>query len=203
MSVELSKPSGSAEDPDRAAASAPEVGAFRQGSALSQWALARYLVGRAIGTSLSLSLLILAVAVFALAAVVQWTTHATFWTVLIVIVGLLVLAFRGVVRWVLRRLTAADHYGPLEDRLRALVGETRGDILAELRRVGLPGRTWTLPLLAIRLVRPRRRRQTLERLRSFDVDRAVTPARVDELHHILRAAFPRAGAGAPSWQQRP
>jgi hypothetical protein len=203
VSVELSKPSGSAEDPDRAAASAPEVGAFRQGSALSQWALARYLVGRAIGTSLSLSLLILAVAVFALAAVVQRTTHATFWTVLIVIVGLLVLAFRGVVRWVLRRLTAADHYGPLEDRLRALVGETRGDILAELRRVGLPGRTWTLPLLAIRLVRPRRRRQTLERLRSFDVDRAVTPARVDELHHILRAAFPRAGAGAPSWQQRP
>ncbi|MGN6608186.1 MAG: hypothetical protein ACTHMS_14385 [Jatrophihabitans sp.] len=196
MSVELSKPSGPSPSGDSGGSGdgngprEPEVGRFRQGTPLSQWALARYLVGRAIGTSIGTSLLVVAVVLLALAVLVQWSTHLTFVTVLLALAGVLVLAFRGLVRLVLRRLTAADRYGPLEDRLHALVGETRGAILAELRRVGLPGRSWTLPLLAIRLVRPRRRAETLERLRAFDVDRAVTPARVDELHHLLRAAFP-------------
>jgi hypothetical protein len=172
---------------------APTDGFGRQGTTFSQWALARYLVGRALGVSVSNNLLVVALLLFGLAAVLQWVVGTTFWAIVVAVVGLVVLGMRALIRWALNKLTAADMYGPLEDRLRALVSETRGDILAELRRVGLPGHTWSIPLLAINLVRPKRRGKTLERLKQFDVDRAVTPARVDELHHIMRAALNRPG----------
>jgi hypothetical protein len=172
------------------------VGSFRQGNAFSQWALARYLVGRTLAVSVSNTLLAAAVVVLALAALLQWGAGSTFWAVVVGVIGLLLLLLRGVLRWGLNRLTAADRYAPLEQRLRALVSETRRDILAELRRVGLPGRSWSLPLLAVNLVRSSRRGETFERLRQFDVDRAVTPAHVDELHHIMRAAFTRPGRAA-------
>lgn len=169
----------------------PEVGEFRQGSPVSRWALARYLVGRAIGQSVSTSLLLVALVVLGLAALIEWGAHQTFWAVLVAIVGLAVLATRALLRAVLRRITAADQVAPLEARLRALVADTRADVLAELRRLGLPGRTWTLPLLAVRLARRSRRQQTLDRLRGFQVDRVVPPARIDELHLIIRRQQPR------------
>ncbi|HEY2167658.1 MAG TPA: hypothetical protein VGH01_10860 [Jatrophihabitantaceae bacterium] len=169
----------------------PEVGEFRQGSPVSRWALARYLVGRAIGQSVSSALLLVALVVLGLAALIEWGAHQTFWAVLVAVVALAVLALRGLLRAVLRRLTATDRVGPLEARLRALVADTRGDVLAELRRLGLPGRTWTLPLLALRLLRRSRRGETLERLRGFQVDRVVPPARIDELHLIIRGQPPR------------
>jgi hypothetical protein len=169
-----------------------EVGEFRQGSPLSQWALARYLVGRAIGESVGGTLLLVALALFALAALSQWGLHTTFLTVVLVGLALIVLLVRWVVLSVLRRLTAADRYGPLEARLRALVSDTRGDVLKELRRVGLPSHTFTLPLLALRLV-GRRRKVTLDRLRTFDIDRAVPKARLDELHLLLRDVAGRPG----------
>jgi len=162
-----------------------EVGEFRQGSPLSQWALARYLVGRAIGESVSRTLLVVAGVLLIAAAAVQWGLHLTLVTVLIVIVLLAVLALRGLLRAVLRRLTATDRYGPLEDRLRALVADTHGDVLRELRRLGLPSHLFTLPLLAVRMV-GRRRAETFERLRSCEIGRAVPKARLDELHLLLR-----------------
>lgn len=168
-----------------------EVGTFRQGSPLSRWALARYLVGRAIGESVGRTLLIVALILIGLAVVCQWTLHLTFVTVLISVVAVFVLLLRWVLRTVLRKLTAADYYGPIETRLRALVSDTHGDVLRELRRVGLPSHTLTLPLLALRLV-GKRRKQTLERMRGFDIDRAVPKARLDELHLLLRNA-----AGGP------
>ncbi len=169
-----------------------EVGEFRQGSPLSQWALARYLVGRAIGESVGRTLLLVAVVVLALAALSQWGLHITFLTVVLVALAVIVLLVRWVVLSVLRRLTAADRYGPLESRLRELVSDTRGDVLKELRRVGLPSHTVTLPLLALRLA-GRRRKATLDRLRGFDIDRAVPKARLDELHLLLRDASGRPG----------
>ena len=169
----------------------PEVGEFRQGSAASRWALARYLVGRAIGQSVSASLLLVALVVLGLAALIEWGAHQTFWAVLVTLVGVAVLATRALLRAVLRRISAADQVGPLETRLRALVSDTRADVLAELRRLGLPGRTWTLPLLALRLARRSRRQQTLDRLREFQLDRVVPPARIDELHLIIRGQQPR------------
>jgi len=167
-----------------------EVGEFRQGSPLSQWALARYLVGRAIGESVSRTLLVVAGLLLLAAVAVQWGLHLTLVTVLIVIVLLGVLLLRWLLRAILRRLTAADRYGPIEERLRELVSDTHGDVLRELRRLGLPSHLWTLPLLALRLA-GRRRAETFERLRAFDIDRAVPKARLDELHLLLRDATGR------------
>lgn len=164
-----------------------DVGEFRQGSAVSQWALARYLVGRAIGESLSRSLLAMGLAVLALAALVQWGAGSTFWAVVIALVALGILAMRAVLRAVLDRITAVGAHGPLEARMRALVADTRTDVRAELRRIGLPGRPWSLPLLALRFFGRERRRRTVEQLRRFDVDRTVPAARLDELHLMLRS----------------
>lgn len=179
-------------DPWLSADDAGEVGEFRQGSPLSQWALARYLVGRAIGESVSRTLVVVAVLVLLGAVAVQWGLHLTLVTVLLVIVGLIVLMVRGLLRAVLRRLTAADRYGPVETRLRELVADTHGDVLRELRRIGLPSHALTLPLLAARLA-GKRRTETLERLRGFDIDHAVPKVRLDELHLLLRGAAGRPG----------
>lgn len=163
-----------------------DVGAFEQGSPLSRWALARYLVGRAIGESVSRGLLIVALGLLVFAGLVEWLLESTFWAVIIALLALGVLAMRAILGAVLRRLTAADQVGPIEARLHALVDDTKSDVLAELRRIGLPGRTWTLSLLPLRFLGRVRRRRTVTRLRTFDVDRVVPKARVDELHLILR-----------------
>lgn len=164
--------------------SADEVGEFRQGSPLTRWALARYLVGRAIGESVGHTLLVVALVLFGLSAVGQWVLHSTLLAVLLGVLALGVLLLRAVLRGVLRRLTEADTYGRIETRLRELVSDTRGDVLRELRRVGLPSHTITLPVLAFRLI-GKRRKPTLARLRTFDIDRAVPKARLDELHLLL------------------
>jgi hypothetical protein len=170
---------------------AVDVGEFRQGSPGSRWALARYLVGRAMAESLSRSLLLVALSVLALAAAAEGALNATFWAVVLAVLALVVLAMRAVLRAVLRRLTAADQIQPIEQRLRSLVADTRRDVLRELRRVGLPGHSWTLPLLALRLFARRRRSDTIARLRRFDLDRVVPKARLDELHLLLRTAVGR------------
>ena len=170
-----------------------DVGAFEQGSPGSRWALARYLVGRAVLESVSRSLLVLALLVLGLAAVVGWVAHLTFLAVVIAIVALGILALRALLRAVLGRLMAAGQLASLEQRLRALVADTRADVRRELRRIGLPSHTVTLPLFAFRLARRTRRPDTVARLRSFDVDRVVSPARVDELHLLVRGALGRPG----------
>ena len=60
----LRKPAATAGQPP----GEPEVGEFRPGSPFSQWALGRYLVGRALTESIGMSLLIVALVVFAVAA---------------------------------------------------------------------------------------------------------------------------------------
>jgi hypothetical protein len=165
----------------------PEVGDFRPGSPLSRWALARYLVGRSIGESVGVGLLVVGLLILAGAGVLTWAG----WIVVAVLVGLVgvgVLVLRAVLLAVLRRLTATPEFSPVGDRLRDLVADTRGDVLRELRRLRLPAHTWTVPLLALRLLRRRRRAQTVERLRSFDIDRVVPAARIDELHLLLQSA---------------
>lgn len=187
--ISLEKPS----EPAGPRAQQPiDVGEFRQGTGLSQWALARYLVGRAIGESMGRALMVLGLLVLVVAGLIWWAGSG-FWAVLVGIVALGVLAMRALLLAVLRRLTGAGRYGPLEARMRELVAETRGDVLRELRRVGLPGRTWTLPVLGLRLARRSRRADTMTRLRRFDVGRAVPAARLDELHLLLRDALGRTG----------
>jgi hypothetical protein len=163
-----------------------DVGDFRQGSPLSQWALARYLVGRAVAESVGTALWLVASTLLVGAGLLWWQHWPGLGAVLIVL-ALCLLLMRAVLLAVLRRLTALPDAGP---RVRVLVRQTRGDVLRELRRLGLPGRSWTLPLLAWRLIRTRHRRATFERLRGFDVDRAVPAGRLDELHLLMRT--PRA-----------
>ena len=172
--------------PDR---DGPDVGSFEQGTPGSRWALGRYLVGRAIGEYVSRGLLVFALLVVGLAALVWWL--GPHWlAVLIGVFAVCVLLFRWARGAVLRRATSAGYFGPMESRLRQLVADTRGDVRAELRRIGVPSRTWTLPLLAWRLIRRRRRAETMRRLRQFDVERVVPSARLDELHLIVQQARP-------------
>ena len=115
----------------------PEVGEFRPGSPLSQWGLARYLVGRAITESVGAALLIVAVVVLALAALAEWGAHST--------------VARRAARAGRRRradpaLGDAGDRAPADrlsrasarsrSRMTALVDDTRSDVLRELRRLG-------------------------------------------------------------------
>ena len=170
-----------------------DVGAFEQGSPASRWALARYLVGRAVLESVSRSLFLVALLLLGLAAVVEFTVHWTFLAIVLAIAAFGVLAMRALLRAVLSRLMAAGQIAPLEQRLRALVADTRADVRRELRRIGLPSHSWTLPLFAFRLFSRTRRPDTVARLRQFDIDNVVSPARVDELHLLLRNAVGRPG----------
>jgi hypothetical protein len=167
-----------------------EVGEFEQGSAFSRWALARYLVGRAVGESVGRSLLVLGLLAVGLAVVATWVLHSQLLAALLVLLAVALLLLGAAVRALLRRFTAVRAYAPIEDRLRGLVRDTRRDVLRELRRIGLPGRALTLPLLAVRLL-GRRRRETTTRLRAFEVERAVPRSRIDELHSELRRAVGR------------
>jgi hypothetical protein len=162
----------------------PEVGDFRQGTPASRWALGRYLVGRSVIGYVDRFLYVLAVVILALGALAWWLVSP--WLgVPIVLIGLGVLAVRAIAGALIRGLTGAGQFGPEDERLRSLVADTGGDVRRELRRIGLPNRPWTLPLLALRLV-GRRRAQTLQRLREFRADNVVPAARVDELHLLLR-----------------
>jgi hypothetical protein len=169
-----------------------DVGEFRQGSPLSQWALARYLVGRAITESMGWSLLVVGVVLLVLSALVWLGLHSALLGVLVLIVALGVLLLRALLLGVVRRLTGFRQYAPIEERMKSLVDDTRSDVLRELRRIGLPGRMWTLPLLAIRFLGRNRRRDTLERLKQFEISRAVPRSRLDEMHLLIRSAV-----GAP------
>lgn len=167
--------------------SADDVGQFEQGSPFSRWALARYVVGRVILERVSWSLLAIALVLVVLAALSEFLLGSTLLAVLLGVLAVVVLIMRAVLRAVLRRLMGAKAYGPLEDRLNAVVNGASEDVLNELRRVGLPSRLITLPLIAVRLIGGKRQ-DTLTRMRQFEVERAVSKARLDELHMLMRDA---------------
>ncbi|HEY8302067.1 MAG TPA: hypothetical protein VIG48_09220 [Jatrophihabitans sp.] len=178
----------------------PQVGEFRQGSAASQWALGRYLVGRAITDSAGWALLLVGIVVLVLGALAEFASHLTFLAVVLVVLGLGVLVLRWALLATVRRLTGFERFGPLEGRMRALVDDTSSDVLRELRRIGLPGHLLTLTLLAFRFFGRRRRKDTVARLREFDTTRAVPRARLDEVHLLLREAFGRRVGPRRDWQ---
>jgi hypothetical protein len=91
---------------------------------------------------------------------------------------------------VLHRLMNAKAYGPMEQRVAAIVNGASRGVFLEMRRVGLPSRLITLPLLLLRLL-GKRRAETMERIRRFEVDRAVPKASRDELYLVLRQSIGR------------
>jgi hypothetical protein len=180
--------------PDDPWESADDVGTFEPGTPFSRWALARYIVGRVLLERVSWSLIVVAGVLIVAAVAAEWGLGSTFLAVILVVLAVFVLILRAVLRAVLKRLMAAKAYGPLEERMSKIIDGARKDVLAELRRVGLPSRLLTLPLLALRLL-GRRRQETIARMRQFDVDRAVPKTRRDELHLVLREAVGRGDAG--------
>lgn len=169
----------------------PDVGSYRQGDQLSQWALGRYLLGRALAVQVSRALLVMALLIAALGVGVYFA-GSTVLAVLIALVAVAVLGARALIGAILRRTTVPTMDPHDEQRLRALVADTRKDVAHELRRLGLPSRTLTMPLLAARLA-GRRRAQVLTRLREFDVARVVPAARLDDLHLLIGAQARRGG----------
>jgi hypothetical protein len=176
-------------EPDDPGSPAPEVGEFRPGTADSRRALSGYLVGRAIGEQTAAGLMILGFAFLAL-AVGGYFIAPTWLAVLVGLIGFGLLLVRAIVAALMRRLAGVGRFGPHEDRMRSLVAETRGDVRRELRRLGLPSHTATMPILAARLL-GRRRTEVIARLRGFDIDRVVPPARVDDVHLVIQALSQR------------
>jgi hypothetical protein len=171
-----------------------DVGDFRPGNAASRWALGRFLLGRALAVQVSRALLGVAL-VFAAIAVGIYFAGVTVLAVLVGLIAVAVLAARAILGAILRRLTFPALSADDDRRLRRLVADTRKDVARELHRVGVPGSSLTLPLLAVRLA-GRNRSTVLARLRAFDVERVVPPARLDELHLLLDARARRGGLAA-------
>ena len=146
--------------------------------------LARYLVGRAIAARVSVGLMMISLVILAGAVALWiWVSHGL--AVFVAIIALFVLGVRALVMAVLRRLMAVGQLGAAEDKIRAMVSATNGDLRRELRRIGLPGSAFGVPLLAVRLM-GRRRRDTLAKLGRFDVTKVVPKTRLDELQFVVR-----------------
>jgi hypothetical protein len=164
-----------------------QVGNIGPGSAAGQAVLRRYLLTRALGSSIVNAVQWTGVVVLLLAAL-SWLGGWKLLAVLVGLVALVIFALRGVLSAIQRRLSGADRLGPLEPRVAALVTRTRRELRRELRRVGLPGVPWAPLLIAWRLVRPLRRPQTVAALSRIDLTKAVPPSQVDELQILLRQA---------------
>jgi hypothetical protein len=162
----------------------PEIG-FGAADPIAGGLLARYLVGRAVATRVSISLMMTALAVLAVAVVI-WIWGPHWLAILVGLIALAVVAVRALVMAILRRVMGVGRLGPVEDKVRALVGDTHGDLRRELRRIGLPATVFGLPLLLVRLL-GRRRSETVTRLKQFDVDRVVPRSRRDELDFLVRS----------------
>lgn len=162
----------------------PEIGRAPS-NPLTDAILARYLVGRAVASRVSVSLLAIAL-ILLVGATALWEWGPRWLAVIAVLVAIVVAAFRVLVMAILRRVLAVGQLGRAEDQVRALVADTGADLRRELRRIGLPGSVLGLPVLAGRLFSRRRRAETLSRLAQFDVGRVVPKGRRDELAFVVR-----------------
>jgi hypothetical protein len=164
-----------------------EVGSIGPTSSPTQAALRRYLLTRALGSSVVNTVQWTGVVVLILAALC-WLGGVKVLAVLVGFFALLIFAIRAVLSAIARGLARSSRLGPLEPRVAALVARTRRDLRRELRRVGLPGVPWAPLLIALRLIRPYRRVPTMQALSRIDLTKAVPPSQVDELQILLRQA---------------
>ncbi|HEY2043407.1 MAG TPA: hypothetical protein VGH11_12090 [Jatrophihabitans sp.] len=165
----------------------PDVGAFRQTTPEEDWVLRRYLLTRALGTSIIRSLQWTGISILIIAALV-WLAGVEWLAVLIGFVALIVLMFRATLSGIQRRISGIDRMGNARSGVEDLVGQTRKGLRAELRRIGLPSHPWGPLMIGMRLARPVKRRQTIAKLASFDLSQVVPASTLDELHLLLRKA---------------
>lgn len=157
---------------------------FRPGPATSDSALRRYLLTRALGRSVINTVQWSGVAIL-LVAVLCWLAGVKLLAVLIGLVAVLVLVVRTALAGLERRLSGARRLGSLEPRVAALVTRTNRGLRRELRRVGLPSLPWAPLLIALRILRPFRRAETLRALSRVDLAQVVPASRLDELQLLL------------------
>jgi hypothetical protein len=105
--------------------------------------------------------------------------------VAVMAVSALVIGGRLVAVRSLTRLSLAPRFRPAEDGLRSAVEAGKASLRVELRRVGLPTRSWRLPVFALRLARGQTRAQSRSRLRQVDVDRVLPRAQLDRAFRAL------------------
>lgn len=166
-----------------------EVGNIGPGSGAGQAALRRYLLTRALGSSIVNAVQWTGIAVLVLAAL-SWLGGLKLLAVLLGVLALVILAVRGLLSGLARRLSGSSRLGPLEPRVAALVTRTRKDLRRELRRVGLPGSPWGPLLIGWRLMRPIRRVRTMQSLSRVDLTKVVPPSQLAELQLLLRQMPP-------------
>jgi len=159
---------------------------FRPGPAAGDSALRRYLLTRALGRSVINTVQWSAVAILVIAALC-WLGGVKVLAVLIGLVAVLMLVVRAGLSGLERRLSGARRLGPLEPQVAALVARTSRGLRRELRRVGLPSLPWAPLLIALRIVRPFRRAETLRALSRVELASVVPPSRLDELQLLLSA----------------
>lgn len=111
----------------------------------------------------------------------------------VVLLGaVLVLARTAMVR-LLQRLSLAGRFRPVEEELRDAVEAGKANLRGELRRVGLPSRSWRLPLYVVRLARGSSRSLARSSLREVEVHRVLPQAQVERALRVLDEATSRPG----------
>jgi len=109
----------------------------------------------------------------------RWIGMAVF------VLGVLLLGARAVAAIVLDRLSLAHRFRSCEHDLRSAVEAGKASLRVELRRAGLPSRSWHLPVFALRLARGSARADTRSRLRRVDIDRVLPRAQLDRALRAL------------------
>ncbi len=131
----------------------------------------------------------------------------TVWTPAVPVLGAVLLLFRP--RWVglavlalgvllvaarvaavrqLDRLSLPHRFRPVEDDLRDAVEAGKANLRVELRRVGLPSRSWHVPVFALRLARGTGREAARGRLRDVDLDLVLPRAQLERALRVLDEA---------------
>jgi hypothetical protein len=168
-------------------AGAIRFGIPRPGRIDSEASLRQYLLTRALGRSVLNTVQWSAVAILAI-AVACWLGGLKVLAVLVGLVALFVLLVRSLLARLGRQLSGADQLGAAEPQVRRLVSRTGRGLRRDLRRVGLPGTPWAPLLIALRLLRPFRRAQTVQALARIDLNRVVPASQLDELHLLLQSS---------------
>jgi hypothetical protein len=102
--------------------------------------------------------------------------------------GVLMLVLRVAAVRMLHQRSLAPEFRSAEDELAAAVDAGRTSLRVELRRVGLPSRSWHLPVFALRLARGKVRAKARARLRAVDVDRVLPRAQLQRALRLLEDA---------------
>ena len=157
---------------------------FSPSAELTQLALRRYLLTRAIGASVVRTVHWFGIAVLVLAVAV-WSLGVPWLAVLIGLFAVVVLLVRTMLSGIQRRISGIAEMGVDGAQVERMVGQTRKGLRAELRRVGLPSAPWGPLLVGIRLIRPERRADTVAKLARFDLSQVVPSRTLDELLLLL------------------